>query len=541
MLALSYALEGIGPEGELAYPPALPGLMLVVRRVADGDTSTLFWLVKAVALLCLLVEALGLAALAGTLAGRAAASWTFVLAAWNPSSWNQVLWGGYAQMLAVGLGGLGLALLLQSRERLRWLAGVFFGAVVLTHPYSAVFFGVAFTSFVISRRLWRALPAVIVAVVVALPSVSAYSVLLGDLSFGRSGEAYAVGLFQALQNVVYHPAINVLMVCLLVLAIRTGARANHYVWPFLVACGLLVFVTPPIHVARAGAFAWHGAVLFMGISFALATASKLRLAVLCLLPIVSYAELTTLIGDFAPLRQRHASAMATLAKVAQGRTLVVSRTPNVDGWWYEGLTGKPALIGDDLRWSLLGVQQDRSVAAQTIVHATDLLDGGATRLLTLELPGEEPVSSFWIRDTEYYPLVEKRDLQAASVLTPARGARFLETSREGDAIVLRCEFLYDWFRWKGYTRDVVVEVTADTTWSATRSAEAVRIQGRNVELQFESLSSPTVRSVDDLLTTWDVSHVWVRGVPEAARRFELDPRFEKLWEQGCVVTFRVRG
>ena len=79
------------------------------------------------------------------------------------------------------------------------------------------------------------------------------------------------------------------------------------------------------------------------------------------------------------------------------------------------------------------------------------------------------------------------------------------------------------------------------TWSATRSTEAVRIQGRNVELQFESLSSPTARSVDDLLTTWDVSHVWVRGVPEAARRFELDPRFEKLWEQGGVVTFRVRG
>ncbi len=47
MLALSYALQGEGPEGELGYAPALPALMLVARHVADGDTSLLFWLVKA--------------------------------------------------------------------------------------------------------------------------------------------------------------------------------------------------------------------------------------------------------------------------------------------------------------------------------------------------------------------------------------------------------------------------------------------------------------------------------------------------------------
>ena len=131
MLALSYALEGEGPEGELGYAPALPALMLVVRRVADGDTSLLFLLVKALGLLCLLVEAGGLAAFAGAVAGRSAAQWTFVLAAWNPNSWNQLLWGGYAQMLGVGLGACALALL----ARGRYLpSGVLLGAVVLTHP-----------------------------------------------------------------------------------------------------------------------------------------------------------------------------------------------------------------------------------------------------------------------------------------------------------------------------------------------------------------------------------------------------------------------
>ena len=377
-----------------------------------------------------------------------------------------------------------------------------------------------------------------VAVLVALPSVPAYSHFLGDLSFGRTAEAYAISVAEVGQNIVFHPAINVLMGVLLALAIAARKQALSLMWPFLVACGVLLVVTPPFHVARAGFFAWHGAILFMGISFALAGASrssKIVLAVVCLTPIVSFAELTTLLGDYAPLEKRHADAMVTLARAVDGRALIVSPTPNVDGWWYEGLTGKPALIGDDLRWALLREQQERSVAAQTITHATLVQDGGPIRLLTLELPGAQTVTSLWVRDVEFYPLVEMRRPDGnEAVLTPAPGARFHDVVREGDTLSVRCEFLYEWYRLKGFTRDVEVDVTADASGPANVSAESVRVRGIRG-------SAWRARSVDDLLRQWNVSHVWVRGRPAATERFELDARFEKTWEDGEVIVFRVRG
>jgi hypothetical protein len=545
MLALSHALDGEGPEGELAYAPSLPAIFLAARYLANGDTAYLFSCIKAIGLLCLFLEAAGLSALAGAVGGRSAARWTFAFAAWNPNSWNQLLWGGYAQMLAVGLGASGLALLWRSGTRSIWLAGVFFGAVVLTHPYSAFFFAAAAAVLVIRRRSWRALAAAPIALVVSLPSMPAYVRFLEGLTFGRSIEAYEVSLSEAFQNVLFHPAIHLVMIALLALAIARRAHTGAALGPLFAACGMLFVATPPLHVTRAGLLLWHVAVLFMGTTFSRVRPSKVLLALLFATPIVAYADLGTLVRDYAPLTSRDLLAMKALARAAEGRALIVSPTPNIDGWWYEGLTAKPALIGDDLRWSLMRDQQERSVAARTITQATRVRDRGASRLLTLELPGTTPVTSLWVRNVEFYPLLEWSGSDGAdSALTPAPGVRIHHAVREGDVLLLRAEYLYDEYRWKGFTEEVVVKVEAEPGWSASFSTAGIRIDGRKVALAFElrgvTESRERETDVDELLVRWNVSHVWVRDMPDALRRFDLDPRFEKMWESGPVVVFRLR-
>jgi hypothetical protein len=544
MLALSHALDGEGPEGELAYAPALPAIFLAARYLANGDTASLLPWIKAIGLLCLFLEAAGLSALAGALGGRTAARWTFALAAWNPNSWNQLLWGGYAQMLAVGLGASGLALLWRAETRSIWLAGVLFGAVVLTHPYSAFFFAAAAAALIIRRRSFRALAAAPIALVVSLPSIPAYLRFLEGLSIGRSLEACTVSLAEAFQNVLFHPAVNLIMIALLALAIARRAHTAAALGPLFAACGILFVVTPPLHVARAGLLVWHVAVLFMGLTFSRVRPSKVLLALVFATPIVAYADLGTLVRDYAPLTARDLLAMKALGGAAEGRALIVSPTPNIDGWWYEGLTAKPALIGDDLRWSLMRDQQERSVDARTITHATRVRDRGTVRLLTLELPEKTPVTSLWVRNAEFYPLIEwSGSDDDATVLTPAPDVRFRNAVREGDFLFVRAEYLYDEYRWKGFSEDVVVKVEAVPGWSASFSTAGVRIDAPKVALAFElrGVTEPRERetAVDELLARWNVSHVWVRDMPEALRRFDLDPRFERMWESGPVVVFRV--
>ena len=605
MLGLSYALEGNGPEGPLKYPPALPFAMLLLRRLCGEDTERLFGLIKALGILLLLFEALGLGAYAGATAGRRAGVWTFAFAALNPNGWNQLWWGGYAQFAGVGAGALALALLHKGLAAppgegngLRSGAAFLFGGVALSHLYSVPFFlGAAVCLFLLrafrsSARAVasRALAVALFSGVVAVPAVPAYSNIADAVDAPPWDpqllfQSYQVALAEVGQGIYYHPAVNGLMFLAFALAIATG-REKRAPWPqsllpcllpFAVGSLLLFALTPPLHVARAGTFLCHGVVILMGTTLGQRREEKLPRAlilVLALTPFVDYRDLSAQHSHYAPLGLIEAEAMRDLGRTAKGRVWVVSPSPNLDGWWFQGLTGRSTLIGDRLRWYMYSEERKRSVDAQTMLHASRVLDGEALKLL--RHPGR---TSLWVHDREeYYPLLQLRldsPEETSSVVTEAEGSaqgftlrwraesdlvvliepfpgvRARRVARRDQSLTFELEFLYEPFRSRGMARtveldvkpllseEVAIEREDDRVLIRTQSEPALGLElnGRVAGLTPTTWRS---RSRSDLMDRWDVTHVLVRDQPDAASRFEDDRSFELLWKSGQLSAYRVR-
>lgn len=605
MLGLSYALEGNGPEGPLKYPPALPFGMLLLRRLCGEDTARLLGLIKALGVLLLLFEALGLAAYAGATAGRRAGVWTFAFAALNPNGWNQLLWGGYAQFAGVGAGALALAFLHKGLAAppgegngRRIGAAFLLGGVALFHLYSVPFFlGAAVCLFLLhafrsSARAVasRALAVALLSGFVAVPAIPAYA------NIARAVDAppwdpqlhfqcYQVALAEVAQGIYFHPAVNSLMFLAFAFAIAIG-RENRPQWPKslspcllpLVVGSFLVFaLTPPLHIARAGTFLGYGVVILMGATLGQwreRRVSRALVLVLILTPLVGYYDLSAQHSHYAPLGLIEAEAMRDLGRTAEGRIWVVSPSPNLDGWWLQGLTGRSTLIGDRLRWYMFSEERKRSIDAQTMLHASQVLDGEALKLLR-----NPERTSLWVHDREeYYPLLQIRLVspeETSSVAAEAEGSAQGFTLRwraESDLLVLiepfpgvrarrvACrdrsltfdlEFLYEPFRSRGMARTVELDVNPLSSEEVAlereedrvliraqkESALGLELHGRVAGLTPTSWRS---RSRSDLMDRWDVTQVLVRDQPDAAFRFEDDRSFELLWKSGRLSAYRVR-
>ncbi len=435
LLGLSYALEGHGPEGPLKYPPALPFAMLLLRRFSGGETVLLFGFVKAMGILLLLFEAVGLGAYAGATAGKRAGAWTFMLAALNPNSWNQLLWGGYAQFGAIGAGASALAFLHKGLAAprhegtgYRMAAAFLLGCVPLFHLYSVPFFlGASICLCLLHVRgssggvvVSRAVTVALISGIVFIPAIPAYANIAGAID--RSPwdpqlhlQSYQIAIAEVAQGIYFHPAVNGLMFVAFVLTIAAGRekgpqwRRCLFPWllPFVVGSLLLFVLTPPLHAARAGTFLCHAVVLLMGMSLGQRGERNLPwplLLVLILTPLIDYRDLAAQHSNYAPLGLVETKAMRDLGRTAEGRVWVVSPSPNIDGWWFQGLTGRSTLIGDRLRWYMYSDERIRSVDAQTMLHSSQVLDGGSLRLLN-----DVETTSLWVHDREeYYPLLQIR-------------------------------------------------------------------------------------------------------------------------------------
>jgi hypothetical protein len=340
----------------------------------------------------------------------------------------------------------------------------------------------------------------------------------------------------------------------------------------------LVFaLTPPLHIARAGTFLGYGVVILMGATLGQwreRRVSRALVLVLILTPLVGYYDLSAQHSHYAPLGLIEAEAMRDLGRTAEGRIWVVSPSPNLDGWWLQGLTGRSTLIGDRLRWYMFSEERKRSIDAQTMLHASQVLDGEALKLLR-----NPERTSLWVHDREeYYPLLQIRLVspeETSSVAAEAEGSAQGFTLRwraESDLLVLiepfpgvrarrvACrdrsltfdlEFLYEPFRSRGMARTVELDVNPLSSEEVAlereedrvliraqkESALGLELHGRVAGLTPTSWRS---RSRSDLMDRWDVTQVLVRDQPDAAFRFEDDRSFELLWKSGRLSAYRVR-
>ncbi len=605
LLGLSYAFEGNGPEGPLKYPPALPFAMLVVRRLSGTETAWLFHLVKAFGVLLLLFEALGLGAYAGAIAGRRAAVWTFLLAALNPNAWNQLLWGGYAQFAGVGAGASALAFLHRGLAAppaegngYRLAAALLFGGVALSHLYSVPFFVGAAVCLSVIRVLRsstgvavvsRALGVALLSAVIAVPAAPAYAHIVRAVEVPPWDaqihfQSYKVAFAEVAQGIYFHPAVNGLMLLAFSLTLATGRKTRPQ-WPQsllpcflpLVAGSFVVLVlTPPLHLARAGTFVCYGLVILMGVSLG-QRQCKFPCAlvlVLTVTPLISYRDLVAQHSRYAPLSLMEAEAMRDLGRAAQGRTWVVSPSPNLDGWWFQGLTGRSTLIGDRLRWYMYTEERRRSIDAQTMLHASQVLDGEALKLL--QDPGK---TSLWVHDREeYYPLLQLRVVSAREsgpvvteaegnaegfrirwraetdlriVIEPFPGVRARRVVHRDRRLTFDLEFLYEPFRSRGMARRVELDLRPLSSEKLVIESKENRVQiralrerplGLDVHARVAGLtpSSWRSRSREELMDRWDVTHVVVRDHPDSASLFEDKRIFLSLWKVGRLSAYRVR-
>jgi hypothetical protein len=305
------------------------------------------------------------------------------------------------------------------------------------------------------------------------------------------------------------------------------------------------------------------------------------LVLIAVTSVTSYAALTRLYPSYAQLDAEVAAAMLDLGASSTGRVLVVSPTPNVDGWWFEGLTGRPALIGDRLKWYIFEAERKRSIAAQTLVQSRWVLDGGALKLLEFSAPKQRSVMTLRVNDdVEYYPLLQfhggmeffeargqtdgiqliwRRKPAAASApsllpvrIEPPPGVIFRQLSRSGELLTVNCEFLYERFRIAGLEQVVQIEVVASDGWRSSLTGNAIRFdvgaggtpgKDETLELQVRvrglQPSQWRVFSQEDLLSRWNVTHVYVRGNHGPEGRFN-DTLFERLWKRGTVTAYQVR-
>jgi hypothetical protein len=600
LLGLSYALEGHGPEGPLKYPPALPFAMLLLRRFSGAETELLYGFVKAMGILLLLFEALGLGAYAGATAGGRAGAWTFMLGALNPNSWNQLLWGGYAQFGAIGAGASALAFLHKGLAAprhegtgYRIAAAFLLGCVPLFHLYSVPFFlGASICLCLLHVRgssagvvVSRAVTVALLSGIVFIPAIPAYANIAGAID--RSPwdpqlhlQSYQIAIAEVAQGIYFHPAVNGLMFVAFVLTIAAGRwRRCLFPWllPFLVGSLLLFVLTPPLHAARAGTFLCHAVVLLMGMSLGQRGERNLPwplLLVLILTPLIDYRDLEAQHSNYAPLGLVETKAMRDLGRTAEGRVWVVSPSPNIDGWWFQGLTGRSALIGDRLRWYMYSDERIRSVDAQTMLHSSQVLDGGSLRLLR-----DVETTSLWVHDREeYYPLLQIRcasSQEARSVvwetegnalgftlrcradtdllvrIEPFPGVRALRVTGRDRSMTLDLEFLYQPFRFRGMTRSVELDVKplASEEIDIEREDDHVLVRALSepppgVELHGRvSGLTPTLWrswSRGDLMDRWGVTHVLVRDQPAGASSFEDERTFQFLWKLGRLSAYRIR-
>lgn len=494
LLAESYVFGD--PAIEATYAPILPLIMGQARRLAP-ELADLAGLIKGLGVVLLFFQAGCLGSLAWAARGSRAATLTFMLALSAPAAWTQLGWGGYGQFLGTGFGALALAgLTLGARatsERGRLLAsagaGAALGLVALSHIYSVPFFGAACLAVIARVRFRRARELAafaLAAVAVVLPGLETLVRVAGlgsELRASGGGVMDAlIPVLEAIQNIGFHPLASALSALPLAVALSFKAsRAEALVrtqWePWIAGAATLSLLTPMLQFDRIWLLAAHAATLSAAYGLASLSSRNAVLGGVALWALIATpAALTQNERLFQNSGRLTIDEARLLTRLPAGPVLAVATdTPNVAGYWYRGLTGRRAIIGDRYRWYASEKERRNSALVQNLLlgdygllgsplsliaktaeptEATLVFDDGVERcaLFRIEVAqGAARISG--VQST----LVIESEAATELVLEPVQGSTLSSINESSEGIELTWEYRYAPYRPRGLLRRILVK------------------------------------------------------------------------------------
>lgn len=569
MLAQSYSFDDASRE--LNYAPLLPWLMSGIRH-QTGDLEALAAWTKTLGVALLSFQAVGLGLLARAYGGARAGLIGYTLTLASPFAWTQLGWGGYAQFLGVGFGGLalsGLVMASQTREGRRnaaWsaVAGLAFGLVTLSHVYSVPFFAAACLVVAARARLSpvrSGLPFVMTALVVSFPHWPTLWRIMGlGGSLRASGGDLADALIpisDALQNVTFHPATSALAFApFLAACFFSVSRARlidaQTLLPWIAGAAVLGPLTPPLQMDRLFLIASHALTLAIAGSLSRLPQRRFGRALIGLWALTSIAATMDETEAWARQGGRLSIGEAELLRRAGGETVAIATdSPSVEGYWFRGLTGGRALIGDNFKWFAGSWEREESALVQNFLLGDFALLGGP---LSIVAPSPNAAEATLVFDdgVEFCPLFRLRVLAGGTTVTrtsdgielhaaeetrlsikSVNGSRLIGVTPSGNGAALIWEFRYAPYRPRGLRRTVLLKgasVEASGTGLTLTFRDRITISGRSPS----SAGGRAVWTLDEIekvgATRFVVSSAfWPR--------FESDPRFAVVDSAGRLRVF----
>lgn len=554
MLAESFALGDASIEA--TYAPLLPWIMGHGRRLAPeiGDLAAL---VKGLGVAFLFFQAACLGGLAWSAAGRHAGALAYGLALAAPSAWTQLGWGGYGQFLGTSFGALALTgLTLRDRagtDRHRLavsaLSGGALGMVAMSHIYSLPFFGTACLVLLARDQPRRPRESVawgLAAVTVVLPGLDT---LLRVARLGAQLRAAGgnlmdglVPLFEGVQNVGFHPIPSALAAAPVVAALTFKASRDRLLvrshWePWIAGAFVLSLLTPLLQFDRiwliatpaatlAAAYGlaclpWRGVVLGGVAAWALLAATA---------TLMQNEELFRDSGRLTIEEGRF------LMRIPPGPIVAVAtETPNLEGYWFRGLTGRRAFIGDRYRWYASEKERRESALVQNLLRgdyglvgrplsligntadptqATLVFDDGVERCALFRMSVASGGAA--IRG-EGGRLVIASPAQTDLVLEPVDESRLAASRESSGGIELSWEYRYAPYRPRGLIRRILVQ---GASVLPTQNGVRLRLLGRAT---IEGLS----RSDVPFRAEWTQSAIQKEGVGRILASLRMVPQLQR--------------
>mgnify|MGYP000190095492 CR=1 FL=1 len=497
MLAESFAFGDASIDA--TYAPLLPWIMGHCRRLAP-ELAELSALLKGLGVALLFFQAACLGGLAWAALGMRAGALAYLLALAAPSGWTQLGWGGYGQFLGTGFGALALAGLTlrdeagtdRSRLVASTIAGSALGMVTLSHIYSVPFFGTACFVLLARDRLRhpRELAAFgLAAVTVLLPGLDTLSRVArlgtelraagGDLADGL------VPLLEGIQNVWFHPIPSVLGVAPMAVALAFKVSRDRMLvrshWePWIAGAVVLSLLTPMLQFDRIWLIATPAATLATAYGLAsLPWRSGVLGGVAIWVLLATPAALIQNEGLFRDSGRLTVEEGHLLMRIPPGPILAVAtETPSLEGYWFRGLTGRRAFIGDHYRWYASERERRESALVQNLLlgdygllgsplsliastaepaQATLVFDDGVERCPLFRLTVASGAAR--IRGSTGSLVIESR-AETELVLEPVGGSRLLASRESSEGLELSWEYRYAPYRPRGLVRRVLVKGAA---------------------------------------------------------------------------------
>lgn len=421
MVYLGQSIEGLA-----SHPPLVPALLGLAHALSASSFEALSFSVKAFGALSLGVFAYGLHRLTAALSPRPlAASTALVLATVNPLALYELLWGGLAQFWGMAFACLALASALRWHEgpRCRIFTVAWSLATWYAHWYTGAFAVAAVGAVLLAQRAWTApdraewARLASASVVGAIPLAWLYANLAPDLRLME--DVRAIGTLSYVPGIGSMIAKRPVIVAGSALMLLTAAA-----WGVL---RLRSDRPPRSHIHFAIGWGAGFIVLLAGTPASLAGRAFYFLPIL-LIPMVAIASTDAFQGKahlvgalaaagavvmaggafaayhddqpfFNPLDETSARAFQDLG-AAKGSTAVFSPIANVDAWWLEAVTGRPALGTDAARYYARESEVAALDVAMQVAAGEHVLDVGPAFVATSPTHGLPAPLSVWVRDRQ---------------------------------------------------------------------------------------------------------------------------------------------